>query len=329
MVNSFRSALIRSLGFALSPGGARGRLSILIYHRVLSAPDPLLAGEVDARQFSEQMELLASEFNVLPLSEAAAHLATGKLPARAACVTFDDGYADNHDIALPILRRAGVPATFFIASGHLDAGRMWNDTVIEAVRRVQGPGLDLSDVGLGVHLVATIADRRAAMHRLLASLKYRPLAERDALARHVASAVEDPLPDDLMMTRGQVRALHSAGMEIGGHTVTHPILTRLAPPAAEREIVEGKAALEDIIGGEVALFAYPNGKPAEDFAPEHVAMARKAGFRAAVTTSRGAARSSSDVFQLPRFTPWDREPSRFALRLLMNARRAGQELPCA
>jgi peptidoglycan/xylan/chitin deacetylase (PgdA/CDA1 family) len=206
---------------------------------------------------------------------------------------------------------------------------MWNDTVIEAVRRAQGPSLDLSGVGLGVHPVAAIADRRAAVKALLTALKYRPLAERDELARGIALRVGGILPEDLMMTRDQVRALHNAGMEIGGHTVTHPILTRLAPQAAEREIADGKAALEAIVGGAIALFAYPNGKPAEDFAPDHVEMARKAGFRAAVTTSWGAARQSSDVFQLPRFTPWDRDPSLFGLRLLMNARCAGQELPSA
>jgi hypothetical protein len=90
-------------------------------------------------------------------------------------------------------------------------------------------------------------------------------------------------------------------------------------------MADGKAQLEAIIGGPVRLFAYPNGKPAEDFGPEHVALAKKLGFRAAVTTAWGAARRSSDPFQLPRFTPWDRQPTRFAVRLLLNARQAGAE----
>ena len=115
-------------------------------------------------------------------------------------------------------------------------------------------------------------------------------------------------------------------MEIGGHTITHPILARIDAAEAEREIAGGKAELEAILGEKVELFAYPNGKPVEDYTAEHVAIARRVGFRAAVTTSWGAGRRTSDPFQLPRFTPWDRAPARFALRLLLNARRQGVEL---
>jgi peptidoglycan/xylan/chitin deacetylase (PgdA/CDA1 family) len=310
----------------LSPGGASGRLSILIFHRVLPAPDPLLHDEIDARVFSQAMDLLGSEFNVLPLSDAIRHLALGRLPPRAACVTFDDGYADNHDVALPILRRAGVPATFFIASGYLEGGCMWNDTVIEAVRLAEGATLDLARLGLGAYPIGSIEERRAALRALLNGIKYRPSGERAEIANDIAATARTAARADLMMSHGQVRALHSAGMEIGGHTVTHPILTRLSARNAEREMADGKTELEAIIRAPVRLFAYPNGKPTEDFGPEHVALARKVGFRAAVTTAWGAARRSSDVFQLPRFTPWDREPSKFALRLLFNTRRPAAEL---
>ena len=94
-----------------SPAGRRAKLSTLIYHRVLPEPDPLRTGDPDAATFRWQMGLLARHFNVLPLPEAARRLQDGTLPARAACVTFDDGYADNFTIALPILREAGIPAT--------------------------------------------------------------------------------------------------------------------------------------------------------------------------------------------------------------------------
>ena len=104
--------MFRLVGNLLSPAGDRGRLSILIYHRALAAPDPILHDEIDAATFEQQMALLAADFNVLPLGEACARLVRGGLPARAACVTFDDGYADNEHTALPILKRFGVPATF-------------------------------------------------------------------------------------------------------------------------------------------------------------------------------------------------------------------------
>ena len=125
-----------------------------------------------------------------------------------------------------------------------------------------------------------------------------------------------------MMRESQVRELRAAGMEIGAHTVTHPILLNTAPDAARREIVESGRRLAEILGEPVRLFAYPNGKPGVDYGPEHVQMVRDAGFAAAVSTGWGVATEGSDRFQLPRFTPWDRTPGRFALRLIRNMRNA-------
>src|SRR3990167_7749886 len=99
----------------MSPAGAKARLSILIFHRVLPEPDPLFPQEMHARQFDAVCGWLAHWFNILPLDRAVQLLDTGTLPARAACITFDDGYADNHDVALPILLHHGLNATFFIA----------------------------------------------------------------------------------------------------------------------------------------------------------------------------------------------------------------------
>ena len=93
------------------------RLSILIFHRVLPRPDPLFPDEIDAAQFDRLMALVAGGYNVLSLGRALPLLATSQLPPRALVITFDDGYADNAEIALPILRRHGLVATFFVASG--------------------------------------------------------------------------------------------------------------------------------------------------------------------------------------------------------------------
>jgi peptidoglycan/xylan/chitin deacetylase (PgdA/CDA1 family) len=128
-----------------------------------------------------------------------------------------------------------------------------------------------------------------------------------------------------MMTTEQVRHLHASDMEIGAHTVTHPILAQLDPERAGSEIRESKTHLEAITGGRVTLFAYPNGKPGRDYRREHVGMVRELGFEAAVSTARGVAHAASDPFQLPRFTPWDRTPGKFLLRLYHNTFRTGTE----
>lgn len=319
--------MIRMLGHCLSPAGRRGALTVLIFHRVLGEPDALFPGVPDRAHFDRILRWVGAGFDVLPLDEAAERLAQGRLPARAAAITFDDGYADNREQALPILQRHGMCATFFVATDFLDGGRMWNDTVIEAVRRFTGEVLDLSELGLGAMPLPSLAARRQAINRLLMALKYLPPGERQHKVERiaaVAAAAGVVLPDDLMMRSAQVAELHAAGMQVGGHTCSHPILASLDDAAARAEIATNKRRLEAIVGAPLRLFAYPNGKPDKDYLARHVAMVREAGYQAAVSTAPGAARQGGDLLQLPRFTPWDRTPLRFRLRLLHNLRGRGE-----
>jgi peptidoglycan/xylan/chitin deacetylase (PgdA/CDA1 family) len=305
----------------VSPPGGGGRLSILIFHRVVPEPDALFPDEPDASRFETQMRWVQSWFNVLPLSQAVDLLRAGNLPARALSITFDDGYADNEEVAAPILARLGLSATFFISTGYLGGGCMWNDRVIEAVRSCESPTIAVDGIGLETLPVGSTAERRLAIGTLLKAIKHFEPARRDeATAAIVAACGGRPSPA-LMMQPEQVRSLRAQGMDIGGHTVTHPILTRLAPDVARDEMARGKAHLEALIGQPIDLFAYPNGVPGQDYGPEHVAMARDCGFKAAVSTSWAAASSHSDPFQLPRFTPWDRSRLRYGARLLGNYRR--------
>jgi len=298
----------------LAPGGPRGKLNVFIFHRVRPAPDPLFPWDLDAERFVALLRFLARWFNVIPLSEAVARLRARSLPPAAASLTFDDGYADNFTVALPLLERYAMPATVFVASGYLDGGRMWNDTVIEAIRACREPALDLRDDGLPRLAVATDEEKRKAIDILLGELKYRPGAEREALSGRVARRTQAQLPNDLMLTSDQVRGLRGAGVEIGAHTVRHPILARTTEAEAEREIGDSKRDLERLLGAEVPLFAYPNGTPGKDYGAAHVELVRRAGFRGAFSTARGVATERSDPLELPRFTPWGRSPM-FALRL--------------
>ena len=314
--------LFRFVGSLLSPAGERGKLSVLFYHRVLAAPDSILHDVIDAAIFELHMTLLAAEFNVLPLSEACARLASGRLPARAACVTFDDGYADNEQVALPILKRLGLPATFFVSSGFSNGGIMFNDGVIEAVRGAASGTHDLSSLGLGSHRFGDSTSRRAAVDDLIRRLMYHPLGEREALVEQLAEMMRSTLPRDLMMSPSQIKRLHDAGMEIGGHTVNHPILKLLDDQQARAEIFGCKRRLEEITGAPITLFAYPVGKPGRDYGPRDVELVKESGFVAAVSTVSGVAGRGNDLFQLPRFMPWDRDPLRLGVHLLMNCARS-------
>lgn len=324
--------MIRSGLNWLSPAGGRGRLSVLIFHRVLGKPDPIFPGEIDSARFSQLCARVRNCLNVLPLDEAVRHLKAGTLPARAAAITFDDGYADNHDHALPILQRYGLSATFFIATGFIGGGVMFNDRVIHALRHTVHDHLEFHGVapleGMRLEL-RTPEQRRTAIGRVLQAVKYLPLPERDAAVVQVQRVAGTADPGSEMMNWSQVRALRDAGMQIGAHTMTHPILARLDPVEAREEISKGRRDLQEQLQQSVTLFAYPNGKPDVDYSEQTVALAREVGFDAAVTTASGAASRSTDPYQIPRFTPWNLQALRFELSLARNLHQSRHGSPVA
>ena len=302
----------------LSPSGPRARLSILIFHRVLAQPDPLFPELPDAIAFEERMRWVREWFHVLPLARAVEQLYAGTLPSRALSITFDDGYADNVELAAPILRRLGLTASFFIATGYLGGGCMWNDRVIEAIRGFAGPEIDLTRLGLARHALGTHEERARAIGKLLGSIKHLEAAQRQSMTDRIVEAAGAGAPPALMMQPRQLRRLREMGMSVGAHTVTHPILSRLPEDAAFAEMRDSRRVLEDILREPVRLFAYPNGVPGDDYDAQHVRMARECGFSAAVSTAWGAASARSDRFQLPRFSPWDSTRLRYGVRLLAN-----------
>jgi peptidoglycan/xylan/chitin deacetylase (PgdA/CDA1 family) len=318
----WRGRIVRTAAGFLSPRGARARLAILIYHRVRPQIDPLHPFEVDRARFDWQMGLLARAFNVLPLEQAVQRLVAGTLPPRAVCVTFDDGYLDNHDVALPVLSAWRIPATFFVSTGYLDGGYMWNDVVLEIVEQAVSPALDLTPLGLGTHPIGDVAARRRVGRFLLDQLKPLEPEKRLRTTERLLEVTGTSPPRNIMMCPEHVRALANAGMTIGAHTVSHPVLSRVTLEAARQEIARGRERLEEIIGKRVSLFAYPHGRPGNDYRREHVDLVRDLGFEAAVSTAWGVATRATSRFELPRFTPWDVTPGRFAARFLHNYLRA-------
>ena len=128
-----------------------------------------------------------------------------------------------------------------------------------------------------------------------------------------------------MLSAPQVKELIRRGIDVGAHTVSHPILTRVDDVTARREILASKATLEEVTGAPVELFAYPNGQPQRDYLRRHVDMVREAGFSAAVSSAWGACHAGSDRFQLPRMKPWETSSVGFVGRLLYTRRAKREE----
>jgi peptidoglycan/xylan/chitin deacetylase (PgdA/CDA1 family) len=313
---------LKGAGSWLSPGGASGCLNVLTYHRVLPRPDAMQPrAQIDARAFEGHMLAAKNCFNVLPLPDAVAMLSQGRLPPRALAITFDDGYEDNHSVALPILQRHGLTATFFVCTGYLGRGLMFNDIVTEAIRRASGTALDLSWLGLGLRPIASLNEKQILSQELVQFIKYLAVAQRQENCDRLWSvcAGENARPA-LMMHQEQVKSLAKCGMTIGGHTHTHPILNSVELEDARNDIAQNRIELAVITGRAPDMFAYPNGRPGTDYGKQHCDLVRQAGYQAAFSTAWGVATRDMDVFQLPRFAPWNVSPKRLALQLFKNAR---------
>lgn len=321
-----KSSIVQSVFSMLSPAGAGGRLSVLLFHKIPTVADPLTSDEMDLASFEHILDFLAANANVLPLPEATAALQAGKLPSRAMALTFDDGYAEWIDNVSPALRKRNLPGTFFVTTGQLSGNALWHERIVGAVRALPDTGFSLP-YGFGKYTDLSLPGSRLRLvEELQERLKYAPLAERagaiEVLEAQARSAISLPRPFDTE----SVRTLHNQGFDIGAHTVHHPILNECTRAQAHAEIGGCKEELEAIIGARVHSFAYPNGRPNEDYGPEHVAMVRSLGYTSAVTTSDGVSTRDSDMFQLPRFTPWGRSTERIAFQLARNMRTRAKPL---
>lgn len=298
--------------------GSDGQLLILQFHKIPLAVDPLLPDEIAGAEFDRAMAAYSGWFNFLPLDEAVARLKTKSLPKRAAALTFDDGYADWFDHAVPVLERLSIPATFFITTEQLENGPpLWHERIARALKAMS---LDSLPDGFEWGLDKIQSNDRLlgrAIRTVQEHLKYLDLKTRGERIEQL-EALACELRPMRAFTAADVIALRQRGFQIGAHSVRHPILCKCTLAEARQEIAGSKEALESILREPVKMFAYPNGMPGVDFFGDHLKLVRDAGFDLAVSTAKGIAKPDSDVFQLPRYTPWARSRWRSAFQLIKN-----------
>jgi len=274
---------------------------VLNYHRVGNAANSPFDRELwsaDAEAFDAQVAMLARHFDVISPGD---FEAAASRRGRHVLVTFDDGYLDNYQIAYPILRRHGVPATFFIATGFIDRPSLpWWDEIAWLVRGSTRARLELrpwfdEPLTLAAH-------REAQIHALLA--KYKSLqASEAAMMLAALRTASGLLPPDTIaehwMDWDMIREMADNGMTIGGHTVNHPVLSRL-PKQRQREEIEGCAArILAETGRPMEYFAYPVGSPWA-FNDDTRDCLEAAGVRRAFSYYGGEASPSSPRFDTPR-----------------------------
>ncbi|MEM9555766.1 MAG: polysaccharide deacetylase family protein [Acidobacteriota bacterium] len=289
------------------------RAFVLEYHAVCPGPaEP--EGAVSIERLRRHVRwLLRHGFHFDTVAGLAERLRTARrdadLGADRVALSFDDGYADNHDLAFPALRAEGAPATVYLVSGFLDGAPLWFDIVRRALDLAatlhHHDAIDRESAeSLRRRLGAwPPASTGAAVRRLKqAPAEHRVAVTADAACWLVAAerAGHAARPAARAMTWAQARRLRDAGWELGAHTVTHPILSRLDAEAQEREILDSRRRIDERLGaGTVRTFAVPNGSAADYDATTREILAG-AGFRAACTTRRGANRPGDDLLQLRR-----------------------------
>ena len=315
--STYYSGLLTLTASLIEPRGGKpagGRFQILIYHRVGNDGDAYV-GATSVAGFERQMRCIREHFRPMSLTDLLASAERREIPPRAVAVTFDDGYADMFVHALPIIRRYAIPATVYLATGLMDHGEpMWNDRIGMAIRATNCNEFQpLPNLGpLPLH---TPEQRRSALTQTLEALKRWPPAERASLTSEVVRALKVTTDNGPRMLRWeQVAELHAAGVDIGAHTVNHPILSCLPPDTAWDEIAGSKRMIEERLQTPVRHFAYPNGT-VHDFDETTQRLVERAGFASAVSTVFGVNTAETNRYALRRGGPWEEDAAVFGTKL--------------
>jgi peptidoglycan/xylan/chitin deacetylase (PgdA/CDA1 family) len=285
------------------------RAVILGYHKIGEVSDDFYEICVSSKHFSEHLGILRRDYHPICLTEMVSHLKNGTLPHKSVAITFDDGYADNLLQAKPLLEHFDIPATIFISPGNLGGEFWWDELERLILTTAKLPesirsSMDGEILELNTNKTGT---RKQLLKMLYERLLMMKAQERDAVLDNLRSWAGDTLkapPASRLLQPAEIIQLAGGGLiEIGAHTMTHPILPRLPISEQKKEIQDSKDLLEDILGKPVTGFAYPNGS----FNQDTEAVVKESGFQYACSSKRDVIWRRQQIYHLPRFWPkdWD------------------------
>jgi peptidoglycan/xylan/chitin deacetylase (PgdA/CDA1 family) len=284
----------------------RRDLVVLSYHRPATSAGELDPGLVDVspRELAVQLEILRHSATVVSLADVRRFFRGRRAPPNAVLVTFDDGYADV-EAAVPLLRRSGVPATFFVPTAYPDAGRIfWWDRVWLTLRRTLRPSFALAyPARLTVFPSRSIT---AAARAILDAVKRTERLDLPRLwegLEQASGVTLDPAEERALSARTHlgwtaIKKLCDVGLDVASHSHDHLVLNALPPELAARDLLRSARALHDALGAPPAAVAYPVGYP---LTGAHRRLASAAGFELGFTNGTGlCALDRADPFNVPR-----------------------------
>ena len=301
-----KTALVGSGALRLVSKVTGQGIAILMYHSVLDEPEHQ-ANTVDmghqTETFRRQMEIIAHEYDPVSMDEVPSFV-TGErpMPRRAVVITFDDGYADNLEVAAPILSHFGICATFYVSVRCVDEAQPpWVARVRYAFRRSKKQ-LWQSPNGT----IWPLADYEGRETAFIAACALCARLTGEAQERMVEAMEREldagPIPPEAcrMLTWDQVRALTRGGHIVGSHTLSHPNLAHVGDDELNTEITKSRRRIQDEVGGPILHFAYPNPVLSPHWTMRTVAASRQAGYQTAVIATPGLVRQRDDLHSLHR-----------------------------
>jgi peptidoglycan/xylan/chitin deacetylase (PgdA/CDA1 family) len=288
-------------------------VSIITYHHIADHDptypyDPDVADATPA-QFRWQMEALAKHCTPIGIDDLMQSLDGGKLPKNAVVVTFDDGYASCHDVALPILRAVGIRATFFISTAYVNDRRLyWWEQVSLLVNQAKRPGTMTYPRRLEL-----TPRSQATRTLLLDTIKDTPQLDVEQFLLDVAEVlgvtwnreIEAEYANGLIMTWDQIRALSRAGMDIESHSRNHRVLQTLDEDGLKFELAGSREDLETQLGRPVRAIAYPVGRRLGKGSHKIRSALAAAGYKIGLSNASGINRIWPEALGMAPFDPFD------------------------
>jgi peptidoglycan/xylan/chitin deacetylase (PgdA/CDA1 family) len=276
--------------FGLARVASARMARILMYHN-FCADGEGLSDHVSVSVLRRQLQYLSRHFRVVSLSQLIGQLRAGQpLDNHTVVLTIDDGRRNCYQYLYPLLREFRMPATFFVVSSFIRGESwIWTDKVLWLADRTKRPDFLASE---------RIDAFFAFLNRLHPEVRD---AHIEALSMTMGVHIPDnPPPKCAPCSWSELREMADSGLvEIGSHTVSHPILATLNDEESWSELAASREQIEEGLGGEITAFCFPNGKP-EDFRASQVEQLKAAGYASAVVTRYGMVTEKASLFDLPR-----------------------------
>ncbi len=284
---------------------------ILMYHGIRrkqdnEIPEKIFEKHLDSRIFTDHLRILKKYCTPVSLSEI---FAEKKLPVNPVVITFDDGYKNNYDVAFPLLQEYQVPATIFVTTGFVDKTHfLWTDRLEYIVAH----SASKDTISLQGGTLILKMDNEKEKLKTLTSVKEKLKNYNEEERLEILENIEQKLgsgyewtqihPELMPLSWDEIREMKNSGLvEIGSHTVSHPILSRCSDEKQLYELATSKYRISEELGDNCILFAYPNGRHI-DYTKNTIRILKECGYKIALTTISGCCDTcEDDSFELKRF----------------------------